>query len=164
MLSSAEQKGSDVPTTDSWLIWDLDGCLVDNRHRVHHVKKYPEPDWESYVAEAPKDRPYKDALALLHALNASGHFRMAVVTARIEDEGENTKAWLAQHGLLSIFEELHFRTAGDFRRAPEIKLEIVKGRFIDRGRKVVAVFEDHPGTVSVLRTAGITALHVREYF
>ena len=146
---------------DRWLVWDLDGCLVDNRHRVHLLKQDP-PDWASYVQKAGLDAPYYDTQALLFALHASGHFQHAVITGRIEHEGENTKDWLRAHGM-DLFAEYHFRKEGDLRPAPEIKLEIVQQHFSVPYRELVAVFEDHPKTTEVLRGAGIQCLHVREY-
>jgi hypothetical protein len=41
---------------------------------------------------------------------------------------------------------------------------VVKNHFLHvPNRRLVAVFEDHPGTVEALRAVGVTCLHVREY-
>lgn len=150
-------------STNSWLIWDLDGTLVDNRHRLHHIQK-PDPDWKSYVAEVQNDRPYDSTVALLDALHVSGRYHHAIVTGRIQDEGEQTHLWLASWGLLHYFTAFYYRASGDFRPAAEIKVEIVKREFFDRNRHVAAVFEDHPKIVEALRGIGVQCLHVREYF
>ena len=126
-----------------WAIFDMDGTLSDDRHRIAYSPRHPDPienkGWEEYQRHQDKDKPFEGTAAVALALKGATH-RLALVTARPEIYRESTEQWLKDHGLY-VFEDIHMRPHNDFRPDWEFKKGVYMKHFLNR--PVLAVFEDN---------------------
>ena len=136
-------------------IFDLDGTLADDSHRVHHIASGTK-DWDAYYAKCVDDKPIEHVLHVARSLRAAG-FHIIIVTGRSEQVRHETTEWLLENGLL--FDDLIMRKKGDYRKNSEVKIEALhalraKGYFPLMG------FDDLPAAVKVWREAGLPCAHV----
>lgn len=126
------------------LAFDIDGTIANTAHR----QKYAEArDWDTFHSLAHLDAP----LPTLQVLQSLGAFHSVEIwTARPDTYREKTMAWLDANDV--DYEVLLMRKAGDWRRAQIVKLEWYLQR--SPGGRPDIIFEDHPGTVALLRMAG----------
>lgn len=149
------------------LLWDLDGTLADNRHRLHLIKS-PEiqgageelvPDWAAYEALASED----PLIAASAAAYRTTNFINVILTGRMEKEREATVTWLKKHALL--VQRLLMRPNGDTRPNVEIKREALEALRLVYGPSltIVAAFEDDPRVVAMYREREIPVFQLVGY-
>lgn len=135
-----------------WFACDLDHTLSDAAWRDPMLG-----DWDAYNAAADADLPIQETLDLVRTLVASGTYQGIAWTARPEKWRALTLGWLARWDC--PFEELIMRPLNDFRRAPELKLDLLRAR--PGGLAAIEfVIEDRLDVVEACRGAGLTALHI----
>lgn len=111
------------------IIFDIDGVLADNSHRLHYA--LVDKNYDKYYSEEEvlKDEPIHQGLMLLHDLQKIGveiHF----VTGRNECCEKATASWLYRHGLnIKKGMKLCCRDEKDYRPSPIVKVELIKGLF-----------------------------------
>lgn len=131
---------------------DIDGVLADPRHRLHFLSRRPK-DWRGFFAEAHRDPPLEEGVRLVRDLVSDG-VTIVYVTGRPEFLRRATRQWLADLGLPDEF--LHMRARGDFRPAPEVKLEIY--RALDQEFRLETIVDDDERVLEVLSNAGLPVL------
>lgn len=128
---------------------DIDGVLADPRHRLHFLAGRPK-NWRGFFAGAHRDPPLPEGVALVKELAADG-VTIVYVTGRPESLRDRTTTWLAEQGLPN--DVLHMRSRGDFRPAPQVKLQIY--RTIARDHQLEVIVDDDARVVEVLSQAGL---------
>jgi phosphoglycolate phosphatase-like HAD superfamily hydrolase len=129
-------------------VFDVDGVLADVRHRLHHVERRPK-DWPAFFAAMGDDGPLDVGIALAHDQAASGH-AIVYLTGRNESYRRLTLDWMRRHGLPDG--RLVMRRDDDRRPARQFKPQAL--RRLAREGTVVAVVDDDPAVVEVLRRDG----------
>lgn len=134
------------------IIFDIDGTIADNTHRVHHLLQTPK-DWPAFHATMHLDKPITALVQLLAILHQ--HFAIILCTARQDSHREVTQAWLAQHAI--PYTELHMGATNDFRPQEEVKLELLH-TILASGWRPLFVVDDRSAVVAMWRKAGLVCL------
>jgi hypothetical protein len=137
----------------SLIIFDIDGVVADNNHRLHHIKQKPK-NWKAFNEGLPNDTLIESSKTVYDALVRSPYNTIVFVTGRSEDERKDTETWLAQSGF-DRHDGLFMRRARDYRPAPEVKREILRKLEELYGKKPDMVFEDSPRVNKMWREEGI---------
>lgn len=155
------------------IIFDIDGTLANNQHRLHHIQKTPK-DWDSFFRDMSKDTDIKPiglvfcllglAREFLKEISISNDIELEIVfcTGRPEKYREVTKAWLYSNldGACSEF-KLFMRKDGDHRPDYIVKEEMI-GELWAQGLEPYIVFDDRKQVVDMWRRNGITCLQCAE--
>lgn len=140
--------------TKLW-IFDVDGTLANNLHRIKHLTQNTRKDWNAFFSEQHKDSPFDAVFDVMNALYVAGH-KTIVITARDERFREVTLSWLNEHSKFTIHDDdLYMRSNNDRRDDDGIKLDILK-HILDKNPeyKVMGVFEDRHRVIDAWRDAG----------
>ena len=133
-------------------IVDIDGVIADVRHRVHYVEQKPK-DWKRFFAAAVDDDPHAEGLAVVAKL-AEDH-EVVFLTGRPEHLRDDTRAWLARHGL--DVHRLFMRPEGN--RGPSAAFKVRQLQRLAGRRPVAIVVDDDPVVIAAMREAGYPTLH-----
>lgn len=139
-------------------VFDIDGTLADNEHRMHHLEN-GKKNWDAFFAEQGKDEPYQAVLDVLHALafdrcKMLGD-RVIIVTARDERFREDTIEWLNKHIEFDISDSIYMRPLGYRGDDDKMKVRIIKDWLAaNPGYKVGAIFDDRHRIIDAFRNEG----------
>lgn len=135
-------------------IFDIDGTLANNGHRIKHLKQ-DRKNWREFFADQSKDEPYEAVMELLRILTLKGD-RCIIITGRDEEHRAESYRWINEHyGLIFPEKDLIMRKAGDRRDDDLIKLELLAEWMKENGdHKVLGVFEDRHRVIDAWRDAG----------
>lgn len=139
-------------------IFDIDGTLADNEHRVHFITKCKPKDYKSFYRAQSDDKPIMDVILLCRALKLS-HYPIILLTGRPNEYRELCEKWLKQNWI--PYDMLLMRNTGDFRPDNVIKEEIYF-REIEPHFTILGVFEDRKRCVDMWRKLGITCYQPKE--
>lgn len=147
------------------IIFDLDGTLANQDHRVHHIEKKPK-DWDTYYEECDKDKPVQHVIDMFH--NLKDDYEIKIWTGRSDHVRRKTENWLEDKGISIGFNywELRMREAGD--HTPDYILkrkwyEEFVAAYLALNLKVNAiVFEDRARVVKMWRDLGVTCFQVAD--
>jgi phosphoglycolate phosphatase-like HAD superfamily hydrolase len=135
--------------TPALAVFDIDGVVADVRHRLHHLER--RRSWNAFFDAADEDTLLPQGAALVADL-ALRH-EIVWLTGRPEWLRETTADWLAEHGLPAG--ELHLRPQGDYRPAPQYKVDVLR-RLAPRA--IAAVIDDDDEVIRAARAAGFPAV------
>lgn len=139
-------------------IFDIDGTMADNDHRMHHL--LDKKDWDAFFAEQDKDGPFQAVLDVLHALAYDrGKMigdKIIVVTGRDERFREVTLEWLTRHiDYEFLDQDLYMRPLGDRENDDTLKVKIIKDWLAANPQySVGAIFEDRHRIIDAFRNEG----------
>lgn len=137
----------------SLIVFDIDGVVADNTHRLHYIKQKPK-NWKRFNELLPEDPMLVPGYTAYTALITTPSNTIVFVTGRSEDERRDTEIWLAQHKF-DKHDGLFMRRARDYRPAPEVKREVLRKLEELYGQKPDMVFEDSPRVNKMWREEGI---------
>lgn len=108
-----------VKVINEAIIFDLDGTLFDNRHRLiwHRVGQ-----WIQYNSQVSKDQPIMPVFEALLEYQIKG-YQILIWSARSESTRSVTESMLRKQGV--IWTELRLRADGDYRTGIELKTELL---------------------------------------
>ncbi len=151
------------------VIFDLDGVLADNSHRLPYMRRRDYTSFYSYD-EIMGDSTIEDGFKLLSALRGDDIY---FVTGRPETCRRATAEWLRKNKVEFFDNHLRMRKKGDYRKSPVVKQELVetifkekedlspfgdedrRGLFIDDDpNNVVAISEAFPGMTGIVFGVG----------
>lgn len=132
---------------------DIDGVIADPGHRLHLVEGRPK-NWRGFFRAAGDDPPLDVGVQRVRQLVDSGMTAM-YVSGRPEYLRRVTERWLQDHALPQG--PLYLRPRGDFRPAPQLKLDLYTT--LRQQFDVALVIDDDVRVVEVLRAAGFTVEH-----
>lgn len=145
------------------IIFDIDGTLADNTHRIHHIT-HPDRDkrdYDTYESLVHLDSPIMPLCDIMYDI-WHGMENVIFVTARREENREATRKWLrARIGIEVPNYRLYMRPAGDKRADYEVKSDLLD-KVIADGYKPTLVFEDRKRCADMWRKRGLICAHVAE--
>lgn len=138
------------------VIWDLDGVLADNTHRLHFIKPANNAllDWRAFENHAINDVPIQPAIRIYNALQAWSGLANIIVTARNESNEDTTREWLDKAFILDF--EMLMMKPKHYQGTSSVEWKRITARKIMHDYKVIMAFEDNPETVAMYRSLGIT--------
>jgi phosphoglycolate phosphatase-like HAD superfamily hydrolase len=148
------------------VVFDIDGTLADNHHRVHHVKSKPK-NWPAYDAAIPDDTAIWPMAETFRALRLAG-YDIIFVTGRSERSRKDTVEWLDENDLHNLDEndlhnslsKVYMRPDGDYRSDDIVKCEILDQIIKEYGFKPDIWFDDRPRVVRAIRARGVFVVDV----
>ena len=138
-------------------IVDIDGTIANTEHRIHYITN-GHKNWEGWHANAHKDEPIDEIVAILDMAAAAG-IKIVLCTARDEKCRQDTLDWLHANDI--PYDALYMRKKGDRRDDDIIKFELLKDIRAD-GYEPILVLEDRDRVVKMWRRAGLRCLQVSE--
>lgn len=134
------------------VIFDLDNCLSDDRHRIHLIdwtQTNPGLRYVQYHKRCDEDRPGNIALFS----RAQGP-KAVFFTARPESVREQTRSWIAKN--FYVYDPLIFmRPNDDHSSSVELKRRMLN--LVLSGNEIVAAYDDRPDIVEMYKSYGIDA-------
>ena len=142
--------------TAKTIIVDVDGTIANCEHRLKYVHSRPR-QWKKFLEEADNDTAYEDIVWLVNLLFDQG-CNVLIVTARSEDQREQTKEWLYKVAGIH-YHKMYMRESGDFRDDGTVKEELLEDIYRD-GFVPFMVFDDRDRVVEMWREKGLRCLQV----
>lgn len=132
-------------------IFDIDGTLANNDHRLHYILNKPK-DYDKFYAESINDDVYKDVARILDMCNRS-FSKILIVTGRPEEYRGMCEEWFKKHFI--YYKTMYMRQTGDYRKDYIVKKEIYETQIKDK-YNILGVFEDRNDCVQMWRELGLT--------
>lgn len=139
------------------VVFDIDGTLADNHHRIDYVRTTPK-DWAKYDAGIHDDAVIIPIAKIFRLFVEEGH-AVVFATGRNKRSREATELWLAENNLRGG-EKLYMRAANDFRHDDIVKCEMLDQIIADYGKKPDLWFDDRPRVVRAIRAQGVFVVDV----
>jgi len=140
------------PERELAVIFDLDGTLRDDRHRIHYIE---EGDWESYFDAQLQDPLITETLLALTMCEVFG-YKILIVTGSTREE--LIKEWLEKYNI--NYDLLCFRSPGDQTPNTLLKEQYYWEEIIHK-YKTVMVFEDQDTVVKMWQDLGKHVFQVK---
>ena len=141
------------------VIWDLDGTLANNNHRVGLVPGDGQDDsanWDKFSLAGEHDTPYEDMCQLARILKPLTWMTL-IFSGRGAIAQEISEEWLRKQAI--SYDKFIMRPVGDFRDDREIKRDwYMEHRLYDHN---VIVFDDRQKVVDMWRQMGVRCLQVQ---
>ena len=138
------------------IIWDLDGCLFDERHRNHHsIAK----DWPEYHKTVHLDTP------LHHKLYRACHdmsCKIVVITGRQENCLLQTLECMDNHNVPRPHSFMMRKDDDTEGRSVDIKMRYLEA-LRESGHIIIAAFDDRPDIIEMYRDNGVSNAMVMGY-
>jgi hypothetical protein len=138
-----------------YVIFDLDGCLADDRRRQPLIDLAASDPFEAYHSDC-----HLDPLINSYLFDRTAHLGLKpfIFTARPEKLREKTLWWLREvAGLKIASEQLFMRPEGCLKKSPELKKDYLDS-LLKSGLKrgdIVLAFDDREDVLAVYESAGI---------
>lgn len=140
------------PAKSKAIVFDLDGCLSDGKHRLHLLPAFEDRGnthaWVDFNMAADKDEPIQDNIDLLNILSLT--HRIIILTGRGAVAKDITVEWLDKHGVK--FDNLIMRGQDDHRRDVDFKESILS----PMKEHIICCFDDLEHVAKHIRGLGIT--------
>lgn len=133
------------------LLLDLDNVIKDASWREGYIAK----GWDAYHAQGINDKPIKEIIQLVQALNSAA-WTIAAVTGCSDTFRDQIMKWMIYNRV--PVDVLLMRKKGDFRPTSEVKLELVKTEFPKISLNQFVLIDDRDDICTAFREIGITAL------
>lgn len=151
------------------IVFDIDGTLADNKHRLHFIQQEPK-DWDGFFGAMPHDKPIEPirvACGIIMGLQAvvSGMgikptVNVIFCSGRPHSYREETEMWLMAHILPpNVRPVLYMRKTGDHRPDDVVKEELL-AKMREDGYEPFLVFDDRNRVVDMWRRNGIQCCQV----
>lgn len=128
-----------------WTVFDIDGCLSDDRPRRHLLEAR---DYQAYHSAMSADQPIN--LAEWAVAEAR-----VVITARPERYRDQTLRWLRKNFPGDF--ELLMRPYANFKESPELKVTLLRDTVLIDPEQVSICYDDREDVVQAYRAAGYSA-------
>ena len=132
-------------------IFDIDGTLANNDHRLHYILNTPK-DYDKFYAESINDDVYKDVARILDMCNRD-FSKIIIVTGRPEEYRGMCEEWFKKHFI--YYQTMYMRQTGDYRKDYIVKKEIYETQIKDK-YNILGVLEDRNDCVQMWRELGLT--------
>lgn len=149
-------------------IFDIDGTVADNRHRLHHITGPGKKNWDAFFdPEAmAQDKPFEPIWELMASLVLTGN-RLTFITSRVERLRVPTYDWLTDINcpIRSVVAAhwrdkpisgpvIYMRKNGDRRPSHEVKRDLLSAARAD-GLAPVMAFDDRKSDLEMFRSEGL---------
>jgi hypothetical protein len=139
----------------SYVIFDLDGCLADDRRRQPLIDLEAPDPWEAYHADCDRDPLINGHLIkLVEALYP--FLEPIIFTARPEKVRAKTERWLREVAKLNV-QKILMRPTGCHKRSPELKKDFLQALFKSgiKPRDISCAFDDREDVLAIYELHGI---------
>ena len=147
-----------TPWFDRVAIYDIDGTVADNRHRLHWIENKPE-DWDGFYLTLSEDKPILKLIKRLKRQAKKG-IHIVYMTGRQEAYRKETRKWLNKH-IKGIKYELIMRPHDSKLEAPKLKVRMIEDYFRPLGLNpkdaVVEFWDDDERIIAAMKQIGINA-------
>lgn len=151
------------------IVFDIDGTLADNKHRLHFIQQEPK-DWDSFFKECWRDSIIEptvricqylfDAIEALESKFGSAPYEIIFCSGRPERVRRSTVIWLSFALSINVDKvQLYMRADGDHRPDDKVKEELLAKMRAD-GYEPFLVFDDRNRVVDMWRRNGIQCCQV----
>lgn len=151
------------------IVFDIDGTLADNKHRLHFIQQTPK-DWDGFFGAMKDDlpiEPVRVACGSLLALQAMAKsmgvdpsFCVIFCSGRPYAYRDETDMWLRTYILPpNMTPILYMRKTGDHRPDDIVKEELL-AKIREDGYEPFLVFDDRQRVVDMWRRNGIQCCQV----
>jgi len=134
---------------------DLDGCLCNIEHRLHHVRGEGKKDWGSFFDEIPNDTVNEAVVEVLNKFKLDSH--IILCSGRPDNHRRTTETWLNKHDI--YFSSLLMRPRNDNRQDSIVK-EIILDFEIKTQYDVLFWLDHRQQVVNKIRKNGIKVFQV----
>ena len=134
-------------------VFDLDGTLADDTHRLPFILEQDPPDWDEYFARCWADLPNIPLINQMRLLWEKEGNSVEIWTGRSAAVMGETNIWLREHDV--VHDVLRMRPVGDHR--PNT---VLKGEWITEYGRPDWAFDDLPHCVDWWRAQGIQCVQV----
>lgn len=144
-------------------IFDIDGTLADNTHRLHYIQNDPK-DWQGFFDAMSEDKPIEEmcflcnSLAALLSMMVFSQYTIVFCSGRPDSHKQQTLDWINKHIFVGNH-QIFMRKAGDHRPDEKVKEELL-GQMREYGLEPLIVFDDRKRVVEMWRRNGIRCLQV----
>jgi len=121
------------------------------------TEKKKDQDWDAFYQACDKDYPVYATINTLRKLEAAGA-EIWIFSGRSDVVRSKTEMWLAKAGI--IYSWLQMRSAGDYTKDDELKLEWYNNMLQEDVDRLVAVFEDRDRMVRMWRSINVPCFQV----
>lgn len=135
----------------SCYIFDLEGTLSDNSHRIHLAK---EGKWDEYGELISQDMPRVEIVTIYRSLQALG-FHCAISTGLSAQHLGKTVAWLKHHAGI-VPDQLMMRPIGN--RMPSDELKLGHLNTLRKSYSIKAAFDDRDKNAAMYTREGVQCL------
>lgn len=139
------------------IIFDLDGTLALDEHRVHFLRETPKK-WGAYFEACGNDQLNWPIFNILRMFAEKGN-RCVIWTGRSAEVQVTTEQWLKRYGILDLIDEFRMRAEGDHTDDHELKRSWLH-HAIAQGHHPYLVFEDRKRVVDMWREEGLICCQV----
>lgn len=139
-------------------VFDIDGTLADNQHRVHYLEG-DKKDWDGFFGAQEHDTVNYGTVQILDALVAQDH-PIILLTGRGEELREGTVQWLAENEI--DYDVLIMRPEGNREGDDVLKIRQLEEYVNKWGGVVRCIFDDRKRVVQAFRKKGYLVHHVAE--
>lgn len=137
-----------------YVVFDLDGTIADDSHRLPLILDQKPPDWPGYFAACRKDSPIVPVMKLVELFAVDLRYRVEIWTGRSATVLDDTEWWLDHH--MVEYDRLRMRPVGDYRSNVDLKA----GWLSEYPRPPLVVFDDQWKTALWWHSRQITCLQV----
>jgi len=139
-------------------IFDLDGTLADDSHRVPLLDGERTPDvWRQFFARCVDDQPIPPVIQTFRVLTQ--YAECWIWTGRSDEVRDETVAWLNRH-LGAWWDVLRMRAHGDHTPDTELKRAWLRALPSALRERIAGIFEDRTRVVQMWRDEGMTCFQV----
>lgn len=140
-----------------FVVFDLDGTLALNEHRVHYIREEPR-DYDAFYAACTNDVPNAVVTAVFQAHVSAGN-HVEIWSGRSDQVREETEHWLRKRAGISSYRLKRMRRAADHRPDVVLKREwLSEARAA--GRAPDLVYDDRDCVVAMWREEGVPCFQV----
>lgn len=136
-------------------LFDLDGCVSNDRWRRHHQptgKTAPPEAYDSYNIGCAYDEPANVQCVIEEMAQQR---LITFVTARPEKWRPQTHSWLDKH--FSGWHTLLMRPDGNVARSPQLKEQLILEHLAATKAKVAVAYDDRDDVIAMYRALGFDA-------
>jgi FMN phosphatase YigB (HAD superfamily) len=142
----------------SIVVFDLDGTLADNQHRVHYLHETPK-NWDAFFAAQADDKPRQDVVRVSRLFSTGTGIEIFILTGRPETYRSQTEGWLRHHNI--PYDKLVMRGADDRTDDHILKRQHLQD-WIDTGHNICGFFDDRKRICDAAREMGLTVFQMAE--
>jgi hypothetical protein len=140
-------------------VFDLDGTIADNTHRLHFLKLKTTDRWDIYKSHSSNDTPILEMLYVFNFLCT--YKNVIVISGRNESERLDTLAWLKKNTYFSLTERLFLRPDNNFVSSYEYKAEQLHNAIKKLNIKNInLIFDNDLDTIMKFKHLGYMCMHV----
>lgn len=147
------------------IVFDIDGTLADNSHRLHYIQG-EKKDWNAFYDACAEDKPTEEFLGFVRLLSkgiyedGTDECAIVICTGRPEQIREITERWFWKNFWFHP-KPMYMRKDGDHRPDYEVKEEMIAQMRADGYEPILAI-EDRKQVVDMWRRNGIRCLQCAE--